>query len=332
MTKILYITQSGKLSRKDNTLFFENENVRKIIPIEGIEDIYCLGEISFNSKLLIYLSQCKINLHQFNYYGFYSGTFYPKEAYVSGKLLVEQVNAYTNLPQRLEIAKNIVKSICLNCVFVLRHYYKHGVDLGVTIQRLEKNFAKEINFQNTITQLLKIEGGIWDIFYRSFKKILPQDFTMNNRVKRPPDNPINALISFGNSLLYTQVLSQIYHTQLNPTISYLHEPFERRFSLALDLAETWKPIIVFKTIFKLINKRIIKIDDFRQELNFCYLNENGRKKFLQEFDRKLNETIKHPKLKRKVSYRTLIRLDCFKLIKYLLKEQEFQPFIQKICM
>ncbi len=332
MSKSLYITQSGKLSRKDNTLLFENKEVRKIIPIEGIEDIYCLGEISLNSKLLIFLSKNKINLHQFNYYGFYSGTFCPKEAYVSGRLLVEQVNAYINLTQRLEIAKNIVKGICLNCAYVLRHYYKHGIDLGATIQKIEKVFIKEINVQNTIAQLLKIEGGVWDTFYRSFKKILPEDFIMRNRVKRPPDNPINALISFGNSLLYTQVLSQIYHTQLNPTISYLHEPFERRFSLALDLAETWKPIIVFKTIFKLINKKIIKIDDFRQELNFCYLNEGGRKKFLQEFDKKLNETIKHPKLKRKVSYRTLIRLDCFKLIKYLLKEKEFKPFIQKICM
>lgn len=97
-------------------------------------------------------------------------------------------------------------------------------------------------------------------FYDSFKYFLPEDFVMNKRVKRPPDNPINALISFGNSILYSRTITQIYNTHLNQTISFLHEPRESRFSLSLDLSEVFKPVVVYKSIFELVNNRKIQVD------------------------------------------------------------------------
>lgn len=84
----------------------------------------------------------------------------------------------------------------------------------------------------------------------------------------PPDNMINSLISFVNTLIYTKVLSEIYHTQLNPTISYLHEPGVRRFSLSLDIAEVFKPLIGDRVIFSLLNRKQITEDSFTKELNF----------------------------------------------------------------
>ena len=135
------------------------------------------------------------------------------------------------------------------------------------------------------------------------------------------------MISFGNSLLYSTVLSEIYHTQLNPTISYLHEPFERRFSLALDLAEIFKPLIVDRTIFSLVNRGVIGKEDFRRELNGVLLSENGKKKFLKAYGEKLETTIKHRKLGRNVSYQRLIRLECYKLVKHLLGTEKYEPFV-----
>jgi len=88
-------------------------------------------------------------------------------------------------------------------------------------------------------------------------------------------------------------LSEIYHTHLNPTISYLHGPGERRYSLALDLAEIFKPMLADKMIFKLVNSSQIHEKHFRKELNFCYLEESGRKIVLQEYDDRLKTTIKH---------------------------------------
>ncbi|MDV7402691.1 CRISPR-associated endonuclease Cas1, partial [Arthrospira platensis SPKY1] len=108
----------------------------------------------------------------------------------------------------------------------------------------------------------------------AFEQII-QDFRMEGRSKRPPKNEVNALLSFGNMLCYTQCLKQIYHTQLNPTISFLHEPGYRRYSLALDLAELFKPILVDRLVFTLLNKRILQSNDFRWDLNQCLLKESG---------------------------------------------------------
>ena len=258
MNTTIYITKSGRLSRNDNTLLFENIEIKKVIPVEGIDTIYLFGETDLNTKLLNFLSQKGISLHVFNYYGFFSGSYYPKDKYVSGKLLIQQVNHYNETFKRVKIASTFVRGIGSNILDTLDHYSKHGTDIATPrklIQRqIEKTYkAKEVN------ELLGIEGGIWATFYQSFKQFLPEEFVMQSRVIRPPDNPINALISFGNSMLYTQVLSQIFQTQLNPTISYLHEPSEKRYSLSLDIAEIFKPVIVYKTIFKMINKKMINI-------------------------------------------------------------------------
>lgn len=153
---------------------------------------------------------------------------------------------------------------------------------------------------------------------------------MNKRVKRPPDNPMNALISFGNTLLYAKTVSAIYRTHLDQRISFLHEPAERRFSLSLDISEVFKPIIVFKTIFELVNNRRIQVEKhFEKSVNYCLLNDEGRKIFIEAFEKRMDTTFMHPKLKRKVTYRTAIKLDCYKLIKYILEDQEFVPFSLK---
>ena len=136
---------------------------------------------------------------------------------------------------------------------------------------------------------------------------------------------MNALISFGNSMMYTTVLGEIYKTQLDPTISYLHEPSTKRFSLSLDIAEIFKPLIVDPVIFTLINKNMITLRDFDIEGGICMLNENGRKKFISEYDKKLSTTIKHRTLHRNVSYRSIIKLECYKIIKMAVENEEYKP-------
>ncbi len=329
MNSTLYITQSGTLSRKDNTLLFKNTEIKKNIPVEGIDTIYLFGEVTINTKLLNFLSQKSITLHIFNYYGFYSGSFVPRDKYVSGKLLIQQVDHYTDKQKRLKLAKKFVKGINSNIDTIIRHYAKHGTDVK-RIKSSTNLHLKNLDRATDIKQILSAEGGIWESFYSLIKKILPDEFKMQTRKIRPPDNPVNALISFGNSLTYTQVLSQIYQTQLNPTIAYLHEPSEKRFSLSLDIAEIFKPDITFKILLKLLNKKMLKIRHFDKKKNYCLLNEEGRRVYIEEFDKKINSTFENQNLKRKVSFKTQMRLECYKLIKHLLKEKEYTPFNSKI--
>lgn len=324
-----YITSMGELTRKDNSLCFRKEGKNVYIPVENTKEIYCLNEISINTKLLDFLSRNNIVVHFFNYYEGYNGTFYPKNQYNSGRLLIKQVEKYNS--SRLVVAKAIVKAIGENIEEVLYHYYKHNKkDVKGTIDWIRKEFMLKIDNANNIKEVMAIEGEVWQKFYSNFKYFLPEDFIMNKRVRRPPDNPINAMISFGNTLLYTKTISAIYRTHLDQRISFLHEPSEGRFSLSLDISEAFKPVIVYKTIFDLVNnKKITVAKHFDKKVNYCLLNEEGRNIFISAFEERLESVFIHPTLKRKVSYRTAIKLDCYKLIKFILEDKDFSPFNMK---
>lgn len=321
-----YITSMGELTRKDDSLCFRKNGKNVYIPVENTSEIYCLSEVSINSKLLDFISRNNIIIHFFNYYEGYSGTFYPKNKYNSGKLLVKQVEAFSN--NRLVIAKAIVKTIGINISEVLYHYYKHNKkEVKGTIDWIKSDFMIRVESAPGIRELMAVEGEVWQRFYSEFKNILPEDFIMNKRVKRPPDNPINALVSFGNSLLYAKTISGIYRTHLDQRISFLHEPSEGRFSLSLDLSEAFKPVIVYKTIFELVNNKKLQVTKhFDKNVNYCLLNEEGRNVFIKAFEERLETVFLHPKLKRKVTYRTAIKLDCYKLIKFIMEGKEFAPF------
>ncbi len=170
-----------------------------------------------------------------------------------------------------------------------------------------------------------IEGNIRQQYYQAFDMIL-NNYQMEGRSKQPPMNELNAMISFGNMMCYSACLNQLYHTQLNPTISYLHEPGYRRFSLALDLAEIFKPVLVDRTIFRLLNKKEIQPKDFNMKMNGCMLKDSGRKVFVKAWEERLNETFKHPVLNKNVSYKHLIKLECYKLGKHVLGLDEYKPY------
>lgn len=325
-----YIASMGELSRKDGSLCFRNEKKHVYIPIENVKEIYCLNEVSINSKLLDFLAKKNIIIHFFNYYGGYSGSFYPKNQYMSGKLLLKQVEKFNT--SRINIAKAIVKGIGVNIYEVLYHYYKHDKkEVKEVLDWIRLKFYLNLEKAETIQEIMAFEGELWLKFYSTFKYFLPEDFIMNKRVKRPPDNPINALISFGNTLLYTKTISAIYRTHLDQRISFLHEPSEGRFSLSLDISEVFKPVIVYKTIFDLVNNKKLKVEKhFDKNLNYCLLNEEGRKIFLTAFQERMENVINHTKLKRKVSYQSMLKIDCYKLIKYITENKEFIPYSLKV--
>lgn len=331
MKKTYYLFNPGRMSRKDNTLKFVAVNAvgvefaPKYIPIEGVSDLFCFGSLDANSSLYVFLGKAGIAVHFFDYYEHYKGSFMPKDYLLAGKMQIEQTKSYISKKKRLEIATKFIEGAAFNMVKNLRYYINRDRDLE-HIQETIDVYRAQISTSSEINELMGIEGNIRQVYYSAFDEIITSDFTMINRSKRPPENEINALISFGNMMCYTLCLGQIYHTQLNPTISFLHEPGYRRYSLALDIAEIFKPLLVDRLIFRLLNKREIKPSDFDHKLNSCTLKESGRKVFVRAWEEKINETIKHPKLKRNVSYKHLIKLECYKLCKHILKIEEYQPF------
>lgn len=326
MKRSYYIYNNGQLKRKDNSMAFIDEvGEKRYIPIETVNDIYVMSEMELNTNLINYLSKYGVTLHFFNYYSFYTGSFQPREKLVSGNLLVNQVQHYTDSEKRLDIAKRFVDGASYNIYRNLRYYNGRGKDVKEYMDKIEE-LRNRIYKSNSIQELMGYEGNIRKVYYESWNIIIDQDIDFKKRVKNPPDNMINTLISFINTLVYTKVLGSIYHTQLNPTVSYLHEPGVRRFSLSLDIAEIFKPIIGDRLIFSLLNKKQISSKSFTKELNYLHLTKDASRIIVGELDQKLQTTIKHKELGRSVSYEYLMRLECYKLIKHILGEKEYDPF------
>lgn len=325
-----YVTRAGRLRRSENTIDFElADGTKRTIPVNDVKSIHLFSETDLNSRVLVFLNQHGVPVHFYNYYGYYSGSFYPREKLVSGVIVVNQVMYYTDMEKRLELAREFVDTAIHNIVNNLIHYNDAGKNVSSFISKIREE-ADTLNDRRSIEDIMGVEGRCRQIYYSSFDSFLREGFAFERRSKQPPENRLNALISFGNSLMYATTLSEIYHTQLHPSISYLHEPGERRFSLALDLAEVFKPIVVDRAIFNMINNRIIKPDEhFALELNSCYLNDEGRRIFLQEYERRLSMTLHHARLKRHVSYQRLIRIEAFKLVRHLLGEQRYSGFHSK---
>lgn len=326
MKRSLYIFNNGSLKRKDNTLrFTDEENQSRDIPIENIGEVYVMSEMNFNTSLVNILSQYGVVTHFFNYYSFYIGSFYPREKLVSGDLLVKQVESYSDNDKRMTIARKFIEGAADSIYRNLRYYNGRGKDVQNIMNEIEYLQGK-IAFSKSIQELMGYEGNIRKRYYAAWNEIVNQEIDFKKRIKNPPDNMINTLISYVNTLIYTKVLGEIYQTQLNPTISYLHEPGTRRFSLCLDIAEIFKPIIGDRLIFSLLNKNQITEKSFTKELNYLHLTKDASKLIAAELDAKLQTTIKHKDLNKQVSYQYLIRLECYKLIKHLLGEKEYEPF------
>lgn len=330
MKKTYYLFNPGRMSRKDNTLKFTpvdeqgNEEQPKYIPVEGVSDLYCFGALDTNSALYNFLGKEQIAVHFFDYYEHYTGSFMPKDYLLAGKMQIEQTKHYSNKSKRLILAQKFVEGAAFNILKNLRYYHSRGKDLQSCIEVIER-LSQGIACCNDIDTLMGVEGNIRQVYYDAFDIIL-NDFVMDGRSRQPPKNEVNALVSFGNMMCYTLCLGQVYHTQMNPTISFLHEPGYRRYSLALDLAEIFKPILVDRTIFKVLNKKEIQAKDFDIQVNKVVLREVGKKTFVRAFEERLNETIKHRSLNRSVSYKHLVKLECYKLTKHILNMEEYKPF------
>lgn len=325
-----YLITDGELRRKDNTLYFENSEGKRILPIENIDSIYVFSTLRLNNRALEFASYNEVPIHFFNYYGTYVGSYYPKERLVSGYLLLKQVEHYTDMDKRIDIAREFVDGAISNIqknLYTLQTKIDNNKILEIREQiQVGQNLLKDMT---TIEELMGLEGSIRKKYYEAIDIYMLHtngEYVMDGRVKRPPNNKMNSLISYGNSMMYATILNEIYKTQLNPTISYLHELQDRRFSLSLDVSEIFKPFIIDRIIFRLIGLNMLDNSCFEELEGICYLSNKGKRKFIQEYDDRLKTTIRHRQLNRKVSYQRLIRLELYKLVKHLIGETKYRSF------
>lgn len=357
MKRPFYLFSNGRLRRKHNTLALEKATMDCRIPddedldglpsqdadgprvpfaVASVDSIYLFGEIDINTKLVTFLAQQEIPLFFFDYYGNYTASLYPRQPVVSGRVRMTQARHYLNQKKRMQLARCFVDAALFNIERVLKYYVPRLGEaesgaLQETCVQIEQERGR-LDACPDIPSLMSCEGRARDAYYQSWPLLLgdavARQFPFDKRERRPPSNPINAMISFGNSICYSLVLRQIYRTALDPTISFLHEPGDRRYSLSLDIAEIFKPLLIDRAIFKLLKNGEIRPKHFEQRLGGCYLKEEGRKIFMAHLDERLQKTVQHRQLGRHVSYERLVRLECHKLVRHLCdpKQDPYQGF------
>ncbi|MDK2934534.1 MAG: CRISP-associated protein Cas1 [Clostridiales bacterium] len=180
MDRDYYIFSNGRLKRKDNTLYFiDSEQNKKAIPIEQVNCVHLFGEIDINSKLLNYLPQYNIILNFYNYYGYYSGTYYPRKQNVSGFTVVWQSNHYMDHIKRMYLAQSFLDSAVHHILRNLRRYKnREGIEEIILTIEAEKG---ELLKAQTISELMGVEGRIRNYYYSAFNSILANEFSFKKR-------------------------------------------------------------------------------------------------------------------------------------------------------
>jgi len=330
MGRTIYLLSSGSLGRKDNTIVIENDGGRRFVPVETTNEILVFGEVDLNKRFLEFAAQSEIILHFFNRYGYYVGTYYPREHLNSGAVIIAQARHYIEPDKRLALAKRFVHGAISNMEKVISYYTRRGKNELEGVNEKLVEFKDSLERCRDISELMGLEGNGRDTYYSAFDEIIEdKDFVFEKRTRRPPGNRLNALISFLNSLCYVLALSQIYRTHMDPRIGFLHETNFRRFSLNLDIAEIFKPILVDRLIFALINKKMIQKKSFSEKGGGLYLTDKAREVVLKAWEDKLQSTIEHPGLRRKVSYQNLVRMEIYKVEKHVLGDKTYEPFVAR---
>ncbi len=318
-----HIFADGELSRNEDTLRIDTlDGEFEHLPVESVDSLYLHGQVDFNTRALGLLNEHNVTMHVFGWEDYYRGSYLPKRGQVSGNTTVEQVRAYDDLDRRLEIGRRLIEASIHNMRGNIRYYDGRRGDYSETVEELGEMKAK-VESVESINNLRAVEGNARRIYYDCFDRILREPFELNRREYNPPTNETNAAISFLNGMVYTTCVSAIRKTALDPTVGFVHEPGERRFTLSLDIADIFKPILADRILFRLVNRQQLSIDDFESELEGTLLTESGRMTLLEEYEETLDETVKHPRLKRKVSFKTLVQTDVYSLKKHILTGEPY---------
>lgn len=322
-----FILNAGRLRRQDNNIYFDRYDedghivATKILPINAIDDIYILGKVDIDTYSMAFMADNNILLHIFSPYQSFRGNFFPNtynSVNKSGFVLLQQLRAFDNPDMRLYLAQQITRGQMLNGAKNCEKYGT-GFEVASYIEALEK--------AEDIPQVMAAEGSFKKAYYEQWNAIINdrRSFKFTVRSKRPPADKINSFISYINTRIYNVCLSEIYKTELDPRIGFLHEPNYKALSLHLDLAEIFKPILGDNLIFTMLNKKEITAKDFKTDAGRIRFTNEAIQKIELKMITKLTESITVGK--QKLTWRQVIRREANQIKKTISEGLAYEPFV-----
>ncbi|MEA1920553.1 MAG: CRISPR-associated endonuclease Cas1 [Campylobacterota bacterium] len=322
-----FILNAGRLRRQDNNIYFDRYDDEgyvastKILPINAIDDIYILSKVDIDTYSMAFMADNNILLHIFSPYQSFRGNLFPNTSNSvnkSGFVLLQQVRAFDDSARRHYIAMQITRGQMLggaeNC-----KKYKTGFDVTPHIEALERT--------DSIAQIMAAEGAFKKAYYEQWSSIISdqRSFKFTTRSKRPPADKLNSFISYINTRIYNVCLSEIYKTELDPRIGFLHEPNYRALSLHLDLAEIFKPLLGDNLIFTMLNKKEITAKSFATDAGRIRFSNEAIQKIELKMIAKLTEPVKIGE--QYLTWRQIIRREANRIKKCIVEGVAYEPFV-----
>ena len=325
MKKRFYLFSSGTLQRQDNSLVYITKKGKEYIPIYQTETIFVFGSCNLNKNVLQILNEYTISIVFFSYYGHYIGCYLPKQNYI-GKIHQLQFELFQHPDSLFLYQKEIIYTSVHNMISVLKYYRKKRCIPIKQIEELDQ-MREEILLLNGEEQnkLLILEARSKQIYYSSFNDIIKnKDFVFTKRTTFPPKDAINAVMSYGYALLYGVVETSLYCSQLLPQLGIIHGRSKADNSLKYDIADIFKPVLVDRLIFRLINKGQLTNQYFVKKDEAVYLNKEGCILLIEEFEETLKNTITIAN--RKWSYRSIIKREIHNIELSLQKKKNYTGY------
>lgn len=321
---ILYITQPDAVLSKTYEAFtvaLKQEDgswSKQAIPAQTVEQVVLMGNPQVTGDALVYALELGMPVHYMSSFGKHLGSALPGYSR-NAQLRLLQYQRYLDAEQRLELVKRIVSAKIHNQNTVL---YRHNVRESLLKQR-----KSQVEQQKTLDQVRGIEGLGAREYFACWPKMIGNQWLFQGRNRRPPTDPVNALLSFAYGLLRVQVTAAVHLAGLDPYIGYLHEVSRGQPAMVLDLMEEFRPLIADSLVLSVLNNREVQPDDFTESLGAYRLSDNGRKSFLQAFERKMNDEFKHPVFDYRCSYRRAIELQARLLSRHLQEGVVYKPLV-----
>ncbi|MFQ3637220.1 MAG: CRISPR-associated endonuclease Cas1 [Cyanobacteriota bacterium] len=291
--RTLYVSQQGcYVSLKQESVVIKRGNIiLETAQLPLLEQILIFGKSQVTTQVMRACLRRNIPIAYLSRMGYCYGRLIPIER---GYRQLSRYQQQLSWVEQLLVAQAIVAAKIGNArVILLRQQRRRPSEaIAQSIDQLH-HFAQQVRQADSTERLMGLEGAAAASYFAAFGDCIEHpDFAFVARSRRPPGNPVNAMLSFGYQVLWNHLLSLIELQELDPYYACLHQSSDRHAALASDLIEEFRAPLIDSLTLYLINRRMIHAqNDFEYRNGGCFLNESGRKIFLQAFLQRMEERL-----------------------------------------
>ena len=325
----MYVTEPGARIEKEyrRILVTKHDQVLKVAPLARLSEVVLVGHVGATTPALLALLRAGVGL-----------TFITRSGRLRGRLVPPTPK---NIPARhaqyaaasdpalcLQVSRGFVNGKLRNCrAMAYRVARRLPVSPADKLEQLEHSI-KAIPSANDIPTLMGVEGAGTRAYFAVWQQVFTGELRFERRTRRPPQDPINALLSLGYSLLTQNLMTACEVVGLDPYDGFFHADKHGRPALALDLMEEFRPVVADSVAQTLVNKCIVKTSDFGPGPGGgIYLNRRGLKRFFAQYSQRLNTPVTHPYYQRRLTYQQCFEVQARLLRKVIEGElDEYPPF------